>query len=279
MEAPLNLLTVHLDPENDTGRVFDMTRRCACAVCTEGDLHIRILNVEYHVTSRCVFACMPFVDIEVVSVSQPADIMFGYLQIEDMPRMINRRINTDNLSAIQNHPLVEVPEKDFQRLMTLFNDYEKDYSKVTSGIENNALNLMQQDIIELQCRLIIAQVLKIYFTYLPMEVKGYTHRNIIFQQFMLALYTNFREHRNVRFYAMRSGVSLKYFSTIIRQLSGASPSDWIETVVIGEAKSMLSDVNNSIKDIASALNFPDAPTFTKYFHRVTGLTPKKYRRK
>ncbi len=103
-------------------------------------------------------------------------------------------------------------------------------------------------------------------------------RDLEYQQFMLTLYANFREHREVKFYAMRSGVSEKYFSTLIRELSGSTPSEWIETVVVGEAKTMLSDHQHSIKEIASSLNFPDAPTFTKYFQRVTGMTPKAYRK-
>ncbi len=82
----------------------------------------------------------------------------------------------------------------------------------------------------------------------------------------------------MNFYAGNSGVSTKYFSTLVKRVSGKTPLEWIETVVTGEAKAMLKDPGKSIKDIASSLNFPDTPTFTKYFRRVEGVTPKTYRK-
>lgn len=277
MKAPLNISTVRLAADHDVGRVFDMTRRCAFALCTEGDFDIRILNVEYHVGARCLFACMPFVNIEVVNIRRPSEIILGYLMIEDMPGMIGRWINTDNIITIQNHPLVDISHHHFSRLIASINEYNANYADGYPKMDETPSVQIQRDIIEFHSRLMVAMVLKIFFSHIVMDVGGITHRDMVFQRFMLALYGNFREHRDVRFYASRSGVSLKYFSTLVRQLSGASPSDWIETVLVGEAKSMLDDRQRSIKDIASELNFPDAPTFTKYFRRVTGLTPKAYR--
>ncbi len=277
MTTPLNISTVRLYPESDTRRVLDMTGRCAFAICTEGEFTIKILNEQYVVASHCMFACMPFVNIEVIGVVKPSEIIFGNIMIEDIPMAINRWVNTDNLSAIQNHPLVKITDDRFCRLMNAINAYQNEYHESRQSLPDNICNQIQLDIIDFQSKLIIAQVLKIYFTNVPMNVKGHTHQDIIFQHFMLDLYANCRTQRNVRFYASRSGVSLKYFSTIIRQLTGTSPSDWIERVVAGEAKAMLSNMHINIKDIATTLNFPDAPTFTKYFHRVTGMTPKAYR--
>ncbi len=277
MQIRLEIATITLEPDNNPGQVFDMTGRCAFAICTKGSFAIKILNEKYIVSTHCMFACMPFVNIEVVEVSQPSEVIFGFLQIEDVPMMINQWINTNNLIAIQNRPLVEITDINFCRLTASINEYLSEYREIADKCYNNTCSRIQQDIINFRSSLILAQVIRIYFANIQLEVGGHTQRDIVFLRFMLALYGNYREHRNVNFYAMRSGVSLKYFSTIVRQLSGKSPSDWIEIVVVGGAKSMLTDINRSIKDIATTLNFPDAPTFTKYFLRVTGLTPKAYR--
>lgn len=277
MKPPLRIFTSHLNHAGDADNLLDMTGRCAFAICTGGKFLIRILNEQYVVERNCMFACMPFVNIEVLSVDMPSELIVGYLGIDDIPRMINRWVNPDNLTNIQNHPWIRMTDTLLSRLVQSINDYVVECKELSDDMAKPPGNMLQQDLIDLQGRLIVTQVLKIYFANVP-ETSAHTHRDIVFQRFMLSLYVNFREHRNVHFYAMHSGVSLKYFSTIIRQLSGASPSDWIETMVIGEAKSMLSDMNMSIKDIGSSLNFPDAPTFTKYFLRVTGLTPKAYRK-
>ncbi len=263
MYTHLNITTVVLDPDNAEGQVFDITGRCAFAICTKGEFEIKILNERYKVSANCMFACMPFVNMDVVSVYKSSEVVFGWILIKDVPKLINRWVNTSNLSAIQSHPLVRIPDTQAQGLLSAITDFQDNYVENEDGEFANICANIQHDIIDLEERLIVAKVLKIYFANISTEPRGYTLRDIEYQKFMLTLYANFREHRDVKFYAMLSGVSEKYFSTLIRQLSGCTPSEWIEVVVIGEAKTMLRDGQRSIKEIASDLNFPDAPTFTK----------------
>lgn len=277
MSTPLKIVTAELNRSTPDNRIFDMTGRCAFVICTEGDFEIRILNETYRVRDYCLFACMPFVNIEIASIEKESKLILGYIKLEDVPKMINRWVNTSNLSDIQNHPLVKISETQFRRLMASIYDYSIEIEECRNGIYDNICNQIQNDILDYQTRLIIALVLKVYLSNVPMHVKGHTPMDIVFQNFMFDIYANYREHRNVRYYAMRSGLSLKYFSTVVRKISGTCPSDWIEMIVVGEAKSMLNDPNRSIKDIAATLNFPDAPTFTKYFLRITGITPRDYR--
>ncbi len=241
MLTPLKITTVSLNPDDANGFVFDITGRCAFAICTKGELEIKILNEHYKVSANCMFTCMPFVNIDVIRVIQPSDIIFGSILIKDVPRMINRWTNSSKLSAIQSHPLVKIQEPEVNSLLAYINDYQGEYKESDLREYANICRQIQQDIVDLHGRLIVAKVLKIYFTSISSEPRGYTPRDMEFQRFMLALYANFREHRDVKFYANNSGVSEKYFSTLIRELSGASPSEWIETVVAGEAKTMLND--------------------------------------
>lgn len=277
MQRPLFITYNHLNIGIDIGKVFEMTGRCAFAICTEGKFKIRILNEIYEVTENSMFACMPFVNIEVISVEKLSHLIFGNILIEDVLRMINQWVNTDNLSAIQTHPRVKLESDQIKKIIALIKDYDQESKEISQNPGNHICSRIEQDIIEYHSKLIVGYVLKAYFAHIPMKLTGYTHRDEVFQRFMLSLYANFREQRDVFFYASHSGVSLKYFSTLIKQLSGKSPSEWIETVVIGEAKSLLNDRQRTIKDIAASLNFPDTPTFTKYFRRVEGVTPKSYR--
>lgn len=278
MHTPLKITTVCIDPIESSGHSFDVAGQCAFAICIKGEFNIKILNKQYRVTENCMFACMPFIKVEVISVSRTSEIIFGSVLIKDVPRLLNRWVNANNLSAIQNHPLVQIEASQLNKLLYAIKEYQSEYVEIETGVYSNISEHIHEEIIDLQGRLLVAKVLKIYFTNIPMLVSGHTHRDLEYQQFMLALYSNFREHRDVHFYALRSGVSEKYFSTLIRQISGSSPSEWIETVVVGEAKTLLNDAQRSIKEIAAELNFPDAPTFTKYFQRVTGMTPKAYRK-
>ncbi len=278
MQRLIKFETVSLGADHTGPHILDMTGRCAFAICLKGVFEIKMLNERYHADRGCMFACMPFVNIEVTHDDSPCEILLGYISLADIPAMINRWINTGNLIAIQNSPLIKVADTQLCRLLNLINSHIIEERRSGDEPHTRISQQIQNDIIEFESKLIVAHVLKLFFDNLRLKPGGSTHRDVIFQQFMIALYDKHREHRDVRFYAMRSGVSLKYFSTVIKELSGESPSDWIETVVVGEAKTMLNNMERSIKDIATVLNFPDAPTFTKYFVRVTGMTPKKYRK-
>lgn len=277
MHPSLNIDPVLITPA-DMGLTLEMTDRCAFALCRKGEFTIKILNESYHVSEGSVFACMPFVNMELIDVAQPSEVICGYIDLKDVPRLINRWINTENLGTIQNYPHIRIDGDALNRLLEVIEAYRFECEQKERQEAPPICRKIEEDLIDYRSKLIIGEVLRIFFAHIPVETTGRTHRDDIFQSFLIKLYSDFQEHRDVRYYADKSGVSLKYFSTVIRQQSGSTPSEWIETVVIGEAKALLRDPNRSIKDIATTLNFPDAPTFTKYFRRVTSLTPRAYRR-
>lgn len=88
----------------------------------------------------------------------------------------------------------------------------------------------------------------------------------------------FREHRDVGFYAAKVCLTPKHFSTVIRQETGHTAAWWIHRQVVSEAKNLLTmrpDLN--IQAVADQLGFADQATFSRYFHRETGLYPTEYR--
>ncbi len=260
-----------------TRRKVDMTWRCAFALCSRGSMKIRFLNESYHVEDNCIIACMPFVSLDIEEVESDTTIIFGFLNVPAVPDMISRWVDTDNLFAIRNQPIAKVTPLGASRLTSMLSEYQMRCAEWQAEDPTTASGRICADEVMLSARLILAHVLKMYYSAIPMYAPRQTPSDSIFQRFILSLYSGFREHRDVCYYAMHSGVSLKYFSTIVRRISGSSPSEWIETVVTGEAKTLLDDRRKSIKDIAAELHFPDAPTFTKYFRRITGLTPRAYR--
>lgn len=100
----------------------------------------------------------------------------------------------------------------------------------------------------------------------------------LFKRFMGLVTMYHITERNVTFYATEMGLSPKYLSKQVRKVSGRSASDWIDSYVILEAKSMLKYSDLGIKQIAFRLNFSNTSVFHKFFKARTGLTPKEYRK-
>ncbi|MBQ6254706.1 MAG: AraC family transcriptional regulator [Bacteroidales bacterium] len=101
--------------------------------------------------------------------------------------------------------------------------------------------------------------------------------NILFERFMSLVSEYHTSERGVAFYSDRLGMTPKYLSKLIKQISGRSAPDWIDSFVIQDAKSMLKYSDDSIKEIVYKLNFVNASVFYKFFKAQTGMTPSEYR--
>jgi AraC-like DNA-binding protein len=99
----------------------------------------------------------------------------------------------------------------------------------------------------------------------------------IVARFLQCVHDNYREHRDLGFYAAQLGLTLKYMSHVIYGQTGRHPSQWIKDYVILEAKSMLRSGRYSIQQIADELHFPNQSFFGKYFKEAVGVSPKKWK--
>ena len=99
-----------------------------------------------------------------------------------------------------------------------------------------------------------------------------------FERLMTLLADNYREQRNVEFYAERMSISSKHLSRVIRGYTGKSVHQWIDEFVALEIKNLLKYSNLSIQQISFELNFPNPSFMGQYFKRITGLTPGEYKK-
>lgn len=102
--------------------------------------------------------------------------------------------------------------------------------------------------------------------------------NQVVYRFIIDLHENVTAQRSVSWYAAKANMSVGHFSAIVRNTTGHSPAEWITLFTLNFAKTYLENTDKSIKEIASALNFPDQSTFGKYFKRNTGMSVTDYRK-
>ena len=100
----------------------------------------------------------------------------------------------------------------------------------------------------------------------------------LFAQFIRLLEENFRTERRVSWYAEQLGITAKYLSEMVKQVSKRTPNDWIDSYVMLEMRVMLKNTTKSIKEIAKSVNFPNQSFFGKYFKEHMGMSPSEYRK-
>lgn len=87
----------------------------------------------------------------------------------------------------------------------------------------------------------------------------------------------FSEKRSVEYYAGQLNISTSHLTRLVKKSIGRTPSEWIASVTVVNAKLMLMQTEMSIKEIAAALHFPEQYTFRKYFKHHVGMSPKEFR--
>lgn len=126
----------------------------------------------------------------------------------------------------------------------------------------------------------VGDILTHYLTEHP-EVDSPMHNRAeeYFKQFTELLGEHYTRERSVGYYARQLCITPKYLTTLIKRISGKSVSEWIDSYVILEAKTLLKYSNMSVQEIAYYLNFPNQSFFGSYFKRNTGMSPSQYKAK
>lgn len=99
----------------------------------------------------------------------------------------------------------------------------------------------------------------------------------IFLSFMRLLSQHFTEHHDIPFYASSLNITPTYLSRIVREITGRTVIDYINQLLIMEAIFLLRTSSLNIAQITERLHFADPATFSKFFSRMKGISPKKYR--
>lgn len=100
----------------------------------------------------------------------------------------------------------------------------------------------------------------------------------IMAKFIIAVGENFKNERQVAYYAHKLFITPKHLSSVVKEISGRTAGDWIENYVVMEAKVLLKTTDMTIQEIAVYLNFANQSFFGKYFKHHTGMSPTTYRK-
>ena len=99
----------------------------------------------------------------------------------------------------------------------------------------------------------------------------------LFIAFMRLLNTHFIEHHDIGFYADRLHITTIHLSRIVRQVTGHTVIDYINQMLMMEASWLLQATDLSIAAISERLHFSDQSSFGRFFLRMKGMSPKRFR--
>lgn len=96
-------------------------------------------------------------------------------------------------------------------------------------------------------------------------------------RFLTLAEREFKNHRDVEYYADKLCMTTKYLASVVKEITGTTPMGWLAKYTVLYAESRLTGTKLSVQEISDDLSFPDQSTFGRYFKRVAGVSPKKFR--
>ena len=251
-----------------------------CLYCLRGDFSIEVNMKTYQMTPKSIFINLPG---NIVRVREPdaSSLPEAKVIIIMASRAFMNNIRFDfNKSFQDSIRIMQTP------LITL-DDHQleiaEDYLNLAIKIIHSSLT-NRKDIIGSLISSLTYMSADIWesnlsaATELPAAPGTPDRLNILFDRFIALVGEYSSTYRNVGFYAEKLCLTPKYLSKLIKQTSGRSAPDWIDSFVILEAKNLLKYSDVSIKEIVYQLHFPNQSVFYKFFKTHTGITPSEYRK-
>ena len=135
---------------------------------------------------------------------------------------------------------------------------------------------LQKESLYAACGLLVADLMEKREKVMAIHKVG-SRTEEIFSGFLRLLRGNYLQHREIGFYAMSLHVSTTYLSRIVREASGRTVMDFANQTLATEAAYRLKTTSLTVSQIADSLGFADCASFTRFFKRMKGQSPMRYR--
>jgi AraC family transcriptional regulator, transcriptional activator of pobA len=112
---------------------------------------------------------------------------------------------------------------------------------------------------------------------ISIETKKLTSAERITQEFTRLVNKYYLSKRTLTEYAELLNITTKHLTKCVKQASGETPTDFIQKMLILEAKVLLKETSQSVAEIAYQLSFDDAAYFNRFFKLHTGVAPASFR--
>ena len=235
-------------------------------VLTEGETQMSINTIEYHIEAPAVIVLLP--DVVVCQKEDRNAASFSIIMSKEFiePMTVDAGTRTFLHGKIFQNPVHRI-----ENLSVFFN------------YRDMLLNLLQSAACNYKIEAARHLTLTLMYGYMLTKQTGCmpipcSRNEQIVKEFLELVRDNYTVCREVAQYADRMCITPKYLSMAVKDASGKTPLEWIEDYTVSAAKAMLSSSEDSIDTISIELNFGSQSLFGKFFKRVTGMSPREYRK-
>jgi len=173
-------------------------------------------------------------------------------------------INEFEFLRSASNPVIELTQKTTVHLKQLFKRVVEEHLKGDLG-----------DLVQSYLFTILLEIKQHY--------RAETTRNIspaiyLADRFRQLITANYKTSQLVTDYASILNVTPNHLAKCVKAVTGKSPTQWIDGLIVMEAKVLLYHGHLSVSEVSFELGIDDPSYFGRMFKKYTGLTPTEFRR-
>ncbi len=249
-------------------------------ICNRGEARIKLDDMPLILKANTMVVYFPYSTLEITYRSNDLNGIIMAIELDGVQPLLSRISDIDSVLHIRQNPFTNLSEDDRDRIYNYIRLYETHLELSKLYAENNQKRFWQLNNIQLE-NIKTNLILQIFLVYLPKDANpknSVNRKDEIVRKFLNDLQHNYLSQHQVGFYSNRQFISMRYFSFVIKDRTGKTPSQWIASALVNDAKHMLTDTNLTVKEIAEQLKFPNQSYFGKWFKTNVGMGPLEYKK-
>ena len=266
------------DIETETGhRLSSSYRIFALVLCTQGNISMNIDDKTYHVNKGDTLFIPPAIHSNTVSFSNDLRGIVLYVDYDFIMAIVNKTMDITTGLYFSEHPFLSLSVSQYDRILTQMQTLMAREEHENESYANSPNPQVITELLSSMCRTLAYEIVNCYMLSHHLQVGTWNVTDKLAQNCIVAVYNNDRKHREVAHYADLLCVTPSYLSVVVKEKTGKTALQWINDVVMSDARQLLLYSDQSIKEIVATLGFPNQSFFGKYFKQHSGKSPKRFR--
>jgi AraC family transcriptional activator of pobA len=181
----------------------------------------------------------------------------------------------DDSGTLKNLPVIRNPHNGHELLLTVTDVVFIDDIMDKIAIDYHSKESWQQHMLMAHTKVLLIYLSRLYTEQFTNAASSPGRK--LLKTYLARIEQSYTEVHDVAAYAGMMNISAGHLSELVKEQSGKPAIVHIHERIVLEAKRLLFHTEQSVKEIAFALGFEDASYFSRFFKRLTDLTPAAYR--
>ncbi len=160
--------------------------------------------------------------------------------------------------------IINLNDKDSLLIQQAFKNIISEYQSTSNEKDSILRNLIH---------ILLLRIREIYRPYVKQIMMSSSRARRLANTFKHMLERDFIKNRSVQKYASELNISSKYLYDVVKATFGKTPRDFINDMLLLEAKVQLGSTDKSISEVAFDLQFDDQAHFSHFIKQKTGMSP------